>query len=501
MSIPFSRILCRSAALIALFAGPLSAAETPKEIVLKSAPFRAAITAKAAFYPVHGQAVQISPKQWKAIALEDIAAHGTVLKKGDSIARFEIDELKHAVAEASLAHENEALALEREERALDSFKKSAELDREDASRAAAEAEADLDRWLKISRPIEEEDARREVLSAEQQLAYAKEELRQLEHMYKADDLTEETEEIILQRSRWAVDRAEFALRYTGENTQKTLDVTLPRAEQKLRDTVARTALALKKEESDFALALQAKELALKQLRQTFEHNQRQLGEWRADLAQLENVRADADGILLWGDWTHPNGPTSHTEMEKKLTTNMRSAILPYEVFATLVPQSSALQIRAAISATERDALVKAAPDSRDAGFVPYILPDTAPGQAMAVKLSHLAEQPDPQGRFELTLDIPESPATRTILSALRPGTSGIVVLSEYSRLEAIVIPEEYVKTTFHPENGLSASLLIKASGENKTAPEWRTVKIGRQYNGQIELLEGAKTGEIALPIP
>ena len=33
------------------------------------------------------------------------------------------------------------------------------------------------------------------------MAYQKEELHQLEKMYKADDLTEETEEIILTRAR------------------------------------------------------------------------------------------------------------------------------------------------------------------------------------------------------------------------------------------------------------------------------------------------------------
>ena len=39
-----------------------------------------------------------------------------------------------------------------------------------------------------------------VKSADNMLAYEKEELRQLEKMYKADDLVEETEEIVLKRA-------------------------------------------------------------------------------------------------------------------------------------------------------------------------------------------------------------------------------------------------------------------------------------------------------------
>ena len=48
-------------------------------------------------------------------------------------------------------------------------------------------------------------------SSEQYLAYAAEELNQLKKMYEADDLTEETEEIILQRAQNQYDRAKFSL--------------------------------------------------------------------------------------------------------------------------------------------------------------------------------------------------------------------------------------------------------------------------------------------------
>ena len=50
-----------------------------------------------------------------------------------------------------------------------------------------------------------------VKKAKDYLEYQKEELRQLEKMYGADDLTEETEEIVLKRQRDAVELAIFSL--------------------------------------------------------------------------------------------------------------------------------------------------------------------------------------------------------------------------------------------------------------------------------------------------
>ena len=54
------------------------------------------------------------------------------------------------------------------------------------------------------------------------LDYEKDELEQLEKMYEADDLTEETEEIVLKRQRNSVEFAEFSL----ENAKLSRDETL-----------------------------------------------------------------------------------------------------------------------------------------------------------------------------------------------------------------------------------------------------------------------------------
>ena len=55
------------------------------------------------------------------------------------------------------------------------------------------------------------------------LNYEQDELTQLEKMYEADDLTEETEEIVLKRQRNSVEFAEFSL----ESARLSRDRTVP----------------------------------------------------------------------------------------------------------------------------------------------------------------------------------------------------------------------------------------------------------------------------------
>ena len=78
-----------------------------------------------------------------------------------------------------------------------------------------------------------------VKSAVEYLEYAKEELRQLEKMYRSKDLTEETEEIILRRTRFQVESSEVQLKEAELRRDVTLKVELPRREIKAREAAAR----------------------------------------------------------------------------------------------------------------------------------------------------------------------------------------------------------------------------------------------------------------------
>ena len=61
------------------------------------------------------------------------------------------------------------------------------------------------------------------------LEYVQEELKQLEKMYKADDLTEETEEIVLKRARNNVDQMKFFTEMVKYEHDRDKEIDLPRS--------------------------------------------------------------------------------------------------------------------------------------------------------------------------------------------------------------------------------------------------------------------------------
>ena len=71
------------------------------------------------------------------------------------------------------------------------------------------------------------------------LDYEKDELDQLEKMYKADDLTEETEEIVLKRQRNAVEFAEFSLENAKINSDEMLNIRMPRMDIQIKESLER----------------------------------------------------------------------------------------------------------------------------------------------------------------------------------------------------------------------------------------------------------------------
>ena len=69
-----------------------------------------------------------------------------------------------------------------------------------AERSRRIAKEDLAQMLEVELPTARKAVDFSLQMSADSLAYEKEELRQLEKMYKADDLTEETEEIVLRRA-------------------------------------------------------------------------------------------------------------------------------------------------------------------------------------------------------------------------------------------------------------------------------------------------------------
>ena len=123
------------------------------------------------------------------------------------------------------------------------MEKTLKMDFEDADRSDREAKEDFKRYNEIDRPMTIKSAEFMVKYYNFNLDYEKDELDQLEKMYKADDLTEETEEIVLKRQRNSVEFAEFSLENAKLNSDEMLNIRLPRMDIRIKESLERAALA------------------------------------------------------------------------------------------------------------------------------------------------------------------------------------------------------------------------------------------------------------------
>ena len=85
-------------------------------------------------------------------------------------------------------------------------------------------------------------------------------------MYEADDLTENTEEIILKRQRESVKAAEIGLELTKISHKRQMEVSLPREAVTLEREANSSAIGFKEQEQNIPRILELKRIALEDAR-------------------------------------------------------------------------------------------------------------------------------------------------------------------------------------------------------------------------------------------
>lgn len=405
------------------------------------------------------------------VRLVRVAPAGQRVKKGEVVFQTEPAELQRAVQarEAAMELAGTALTLARHELAL--LVKTTDEQLAQAKLAAQRAQEDLDRFVKIDRPLEEKNASQAVRTVENYLAYATEELRQLKKMYKSDDLVEETEEIILRRQQDVVDNATHALERVRTEQEKKTAIDLPRGLHALtlaRDQKARDLAHL---QAVSPLTVKKKELEAAKLEQDKARAAEDLAKARADLAAASQA-APFDGVVYWGKCSGGRWPARETLGPKLASGAMAKA---EDVLLTVVEPSEML-VRAS-AAEGKLRLLKAGQDARATA-------EYCGDQPLAVRLEGLCPVPEAPGKFEV-LFAPAGP----LPAGLMPGMTCTVRVEVYRKKDAITVPAGLVtRSDDRPGEGV---VHVRQDGKATRRP----VKIGRCDAGRVEIVEGLKAGE------
>ena len=443
------------------------------EVAVESKPFFIERTIMATALPSEDSVVyKLNPKAWSDFKIIQVAAHGSKVAKGDVLLRFDNEDIEKKIDDLRREVETSKLQLAQAEMNSGLLQKTAPYKLEAARRASEIAKEENAYFVQTRRKASEERAGQDLKQTEEMLSNQREELHQLSKMYDADDVTEETEEIILTRQKDAVARAEFILRMEQLDHKRSLEVTLPREAKTLADSERDTSLNLTKLETEIPRSLELDRLALEAAKIANSRASENLTDLEKDRALFE-IKAPADGWFYYG--AIEKGRWNAGESVKALVVNGR--IPPGLAAATFFPAAlPPLLVAWADDLTARSLRPDLTGIATLAGREDIDIP---------VSLSKVSEVPAPDGtyRADFTAAWPKD-----LMPAV--GSPATLHLITYQKAEVRVVPNKALH--FDPSGW---SLDVKMPDGRI---EHRPVKRGRSSATDTEILEGVLGGQIVI---
>jgi HlyD family secretion protein len=453
-------------------AEPKAEAKPAETVSAERGRFEVALDMKGEFVPLDMAVVEFNPQGWRQpLEIVTVVPHGTRVNAGDVIIQFDPRKLDEAITDAEMALAVSDKAIEIARRELPVAEALQPLEMAAAERAGRIAAEDLKRWQAVERRQFEESARFGLKAAEEFLKYSSEELRQLQQMYKDKDLTEETEEMILQRTRFEVEQAEFRLKNSRLQTEESLTIEAPRRDEAATAAAARSALDLEKARGTLGLRLDQKRLELAKDEYARAQALRKLGELKDDRQKVA-LKAPRAGIVYYGR-LH-DGSWSTAAVAAKAAPGQD--VPPGDLVFTVVDPA-----RVGFDAVvEEKDLHLVAP-----GLKGRVEPAGYPDLEVPAALEAFGGVPK-NGRYNARFAVTAVPGG----PALLPGMNGTARCQVYARPDAVTLPASAV---LRDDDG---SRVVYLPGQ--PAAVKRPVKVGRTASGRVEILEGVSAGEAVL---
>jgi HlyD family secretion protein len=444
----------------------------PPTVKVEKGPLTAAVTLKGVVQAEKAEELSVRPKTWSGTLLVKKAVeHGNAVKAGDVLVEFDTEKIDLALRDARQDRDLAEIAIRQAEIELPLLERQVPLDLASAERTARQTAEDLRRFLDIDRPLAEEFVAFRLKSANFRLESARDDLKQLQKMYRDKDLTEETERIILKRYQYYVETAEFFLKDSKIMAEEALKIQLPRREQTIKEAVEKADLALAKARDVQPLAVKQKQLSLVKLQYEEKKARERLADLEADRAAL-TVKAPSDGLAYYGrfvrgQWTVPTGPQGPALMRGGI-------VMPGDVFLTVVAPTP-LVVRADVEEKELPGL--------KAGTTGKLTPTADPEKKLPAKLTRIASAPQ-SGKFEVRIELDgNKPA------GLVPGMTCSARFVTARKENTLTVPASAV---FEDDD---EAKYVYRPGKAGEKPEKRTVKVGITAGDRVEIVEGLAEGD------
>jgi len=449
--------------------GPAPPGEPTAPYTVKREPLRVELSIRGSFEAQTTAEVAVRPQVWQTLEVQSAVEHGATVQKGQVVVQFDCKKIDEEIADLKLKQALGELALKQAAENLKALEASTPLDLKQAERSRQIAQEDLEKFVRTDRALGERSAEFNLKQAEQMLEYEREELRQLEKMYKADDLTEETEEIVLKRQRNAVKAAEFRLEVAKAHYHDTMKFDLPRRGESIQQAAVRADLSAAKARVLLPRALDQARRELERLKIERAREAERLKKLEADRQAL-TVKAPIDGVVYYGRFTRGRWSGAEAAAE---SLRPGSSVTKHTVLMTIV-QPRPLMLRGTVSEGELRKVRK--------GLAGVVEPAAFPFVKLPAVIEQVAAVPSAADSFEVRISVKLDSAAPPIV----PGMNGTARFVVYRQEKALVVPARAVFS--EPDEPQPYLFLLAKDGKPRKQP----VRVGHTADDRVEILTGLR---------
>ncbi|MFZ5830175.1 MAG: efflux RND transporter periplasmic adaptor subunit [Planctomycetota bacterium] len=423
--------------------------------------------------------ISLKPLEWQSLNVLSAVEHGSRVKRGDVLVTFDLEKIDRAIDDLRNEQRVAELALKQAEQELKSLEATTPLDLAAAERARRTAEEDKERFFSVGKPRSLEMAEFNLKQSRERLEYAEEELAQLEKMYKADDLTEETEEIVLRRARNSVESARMMVKNAEFDFEETTKLQVPRQEERIVETTERARTGADKSAVLVPLALDRARFDLERQKLARQRGEERLSRLLEDRAALV-VKAPFDGIAYHGAMDRGRWSGSSLSDELRRGGN----IPPGKVIMTVV-EPRPMTVRCSLPEKQLNEV--------KAGMKATVEPAATPLLRLDAIVDRVSDVPVTPGNFDVRL----TASLGERAECLMPGMTCKVKIVSYEKKDALVLPLSAVVVD---EKDADKGYVYVPGDDGK--PQKRGIKIGRRTEKLVEVLAGiAEGGEVNKEAP
>ena len=246
--------------------------------------------------------ISADTEQIASLTIERLVPHGATIKAGQNVVWFDAEPITEQMKGAEREMRLSTLGMQEEDFNHEQFVEGQKLDRAAAERTWKAAQQAYQNFVKVDRERTIATQENLLKGSLASLENAREELDQLQQMYDADELTEESEEIVLKRAKRSVEAAEFRHQSTEIAAERAIKQTLPRTIAEQEATFTRAQHAHAKAQRDLSLAAERAQIEISKKRDEFNKAKQKYEELKAERKKVV-ISSPLAGIVVHGKLT------------------------------------------------------------------------------------------------------------------------------------------------------------------------------------------------------